>query len=677
MRGGTITLGHLVTVADVNGDGIPDLVGYGGGVQVYFGNGDGTFRPGPLSDNPNCSCLGYAVGDFNGDGKLDTLVAGWDVQAATEVFGVMFGNGDGTFTPGPLTPFPGALWAVVGDFSSDKKLDVVFTQSGDSAYPAGALLFYPGNGDGTFGTPIYSTSITPFQSTENVPVAADFNHDGNLDVALPNGSGVVVMLGNGAGGFQQSAFVSTPGPLTIVGLAAGDLNLDGNADLVAMGTEGSAEVAFVALGNGDGTFQSATSVALAGGTVTITDVNGDGKPDLVSGYAGIALGNGDGTFQKPVYWVSDGGSSPPAVVSVRSNGLLDIVSGASVLLNKGKGAYVDTPGYRLGSPVCLAVADFNGDGHPDVAYSDDSGNLRVMFGTGSVGSPLRQGPITALPGPSCITAGDFNNDGIPDVAITYGSPVGGTVGIYLGKGDGTFVAQPTVSVAGASFLCAGDFNGDGNLDLVSAYGYVMFGNGKGRLGAPRVLLSGASSLSCATGDLNGDGRADIVLYTTAHKMFVLLGNSNGTFQRQRYAHIAGGAIAIADFNGDGVPDVAAGGSGNLSIFLGNGDGTLRPGPSFPSDPAIDSMAQLVPGDFNRDGKTDLAVLNQETIASLSYVAILNGNGDGTFEDVELLGSFPPLQYLVAMDLHGQTGTGGQDLVTAGGAYLGYLINTTK
>jgi hypothetical protein len=244
-----------------------------------------------------------------------------------------------------------------------------------------------------------------------------------------------------------------------------------------------------------------------------------------------------------------------------------------------------------------------------------------------------------------IASGDFNNDGYPDLAIADDS---GTIQIFLGNGDGTFTTGASINpfVSGGSglgvSLATADFNGDGNLDLVVNGHYILLGNGDGTftVGTPAPSVVGSDA---KVADFNHDGKADIVVFTGDSDFQVLLGNGDGTFTVGPVTGSSGAGIffAVGDFNGDGIPDIAVtGGFGlGVQILLGNGDGSFEDGsicnepctgsngngPSYLNGAGLDA-AGLAVGDFNGDGKADLAVsdLMNHTIT------ILTGNGDGTF-----------------------------------------------
>src|SRR6266700_577854 len=253
-------------------------------------------------------------------------------------------------------------------------------------------------------------------------------------------------------------------------------------------------------------------------------------------------------------------------------------------------------------------------------------------------------------GPSGIAVGDFNGDGKLDLAVVnFGD---WNVYVLLGNGDGTFQAARSVYFAsGGGFpwsIAAGDFNGDGKLDLaVSNYGSnsvsVLLGNGDGTFLPPLITPVGANPWYFAVGDFNGDGKLDLAVAdygcpldcnsSPSNTVTVLLGLGNGTFQPAPSLTVGNGpaGVAVGDFNGDGRQDLAVANvnDNTLSVLLGNGDGTFQAPHTF-ADPGMTHPYFVAVGDFNGDGKPDLVVTNH----LFTTTSMLLGNGDGTFQPAQ-------------------------------------------
>ncbi len=289
---------------------------------------------------------------------------------------------------------------------------------------------------------------------------------------------------------------------------------------------------------------------------------------------------------------------------------------------------------------------------------------------------------------SNVAGGDFNNDGIPDFVVTAGS----TVYVLAGNGDGTY--QPAYGSAGPANsvinrINVADFNNDGNLDLIingkiGTTGFVatMLGNGNKSFQAPVVTnYSGPASAYTVVGDFNRDGVLDVALIW-AGGIKTMLGNSNGTFQSPINSYfstyVGENGIAIADFNGDGIPDLvitandpsSTNGFAFVGVCLGNGDGTFQDIVQVAGSGAnyVGAITAAI-ADFNGDGKLDIATAIQTAgpvIEGLINISL--GNGDGTFDAGV---SVPNVPLVTTPLLVGDFNADGNlDLATGGYFYYG-------
>jgi hypothetical protein len=563
------------------------------------------------------------LGDVNGDGRLDLITANFDSSTAS----VLLGNGNGTFqTKTDFVTGTNPQSVALGDVNGDGRLDLITANSGSAT----ASVFL-GNGTGTFGAKTdFSTGTTP----RSVKLA-DVNGDGTLDIVTANqgSQNVSLLLGTGDGSFARKEDLSTIINSQPTSVTLGDVNRDGKLDIVTGSSSGSN--AGLRLGNGDGTFRALSTVTTGNAqpSVTLGDVNGDGKLDGVFTKNGdqvhVALGNGDGTFQ--AISSSYMGTNPRSVTlgDVNGDGKLDLVT-----VN-------------------------NGSANASVRLGDGNGTFEasVTFATGTYDSTVF----------GAATLGDVNGDGRLDL-ITANSGAN-TVSVLLGTGGSAiwanFSPQQTLTTgASPRSVAMGDVNNDGKLDLITA-NYdgstvgVLLGSGNSTFQTQVTYASGTNPLAVTLADVNSDGKLDIIAANSeAASVSVLLGSGTGTFSTKTdfTTGTTPSGVTLGDVNGDGRLDLITAnyGSANASVLLSNGDGTFRAKSDWTTGVQPRSV-QL--SDVNSDGKLDLITAN----FSSNTASVLLGNGDGTFQTQATYATGSQPIFVTLGDVNGD---GRLDLITA-------------
>lgn len=322
------------------------------------------------------------------------------------------------------------------------------------------------------------------------------------------------------------------------------------------------------------------------------DFDGDGIPDLVtinrnSNAASVLLGKADGTFITPPKTIITTGTTPQAAAAgdFNQDGKLDLAvviqspANAVILIGNGDGTFqLTVSSFSVGgSPSSVVALDFNADGNLDLTVANNLG-VRLLAGAGN-GTFTTGALLTALSNPQFVTAGDFNQDGRPDLVAANLSA--NQISLFLANTSGGFNAAQNLTVAsGSNNIAVGDLDLDGDLDL---------------------------AVSCAF----------------ANTASILLGNGTGGFAAAINQNNLGNppnAVAIGEFDGDGLPDlvVANSASAALVILKGNGNGMFSAGTSVS---LTGTSTQIVVGDFNQDGKSDIAA----NVPAGNQVAILLNN----------------------------------------------------
>jgi hypothetical protein len=590
----------------------------------------------------------------------------------------------------------GSNWTVAtGDFNGDGRPDVIL---------AGleALLLYPGRGDGTLAPPVnLNVSFMPFAAA-----AGDFNGDGYTDLAVtvyyPDGNAgtLEIMLGKGNGTFAPPMPVALPSPELSYPLVA-DFNGDGIPDILVWGSTG----AVVAVGNGDGTFQTPVAVSNLDSVsgLALGDFNGDGYIDIATipvftegSNILLQFGNGKGAFPKSekisVGLNNIGYLSGIASGYFNADHRLDLVVGGSegyaILLGTG-GGHFSSPRSYLDAAGSVFVADINGDGVSDLIFTDSADNVGLGYALGNGDASFQPATFTYQLVTSLALA-DFNGDGITDVVgLMDPNLEASAMTVILGSQAGLLTA-PVLPNIPSWGLVSGDFNGDGHPDLAASGFQWIFGPGDSGacdeihilLGNGRGGFTPSQTFGCYTvggvggmvvGDFTGDGVPDLATTpNAADHIAIYPGMGDGTFGAPFTLELSHdlGAMAAGDFNRDGKLDLAVvsigarpARQGSLFILLGNGDGTFQPAKSYAAGQVPSAIAE---GDLNGDGITDLVVANYES----RNLSVFYGKPDGTFQPaLTISDGYPPSAVQIA-DLNGD-GLG--DIVVVDG-YVSVFLN---
>lgn len=585
-----------ILIADLNGDGKQDLaVANTGGnsITVLLGDGTGGFAPAAfLPATAGVFPAALVAGDFNGDGKVDLAVANTGSNDVT----VLLGDGDGKFRMGAVYAAGSEPVSIsLIDFNGDGRPDLMV------ANRSGEISLLLGGGDGSFQLAgKYAGGAEP-----SGIVVADFNGDGRADIAVSNAASrdgapsTRVLLASSAP-LASAATATTlnagPSPSTlgdVVTLSATVTPADATGKITF--TDGATPLGTATLAGGKAAF--ATTLLTAGTHALRATYGGDSTHAPSSTTAAV--------FQAVNAAPSPGFSNPIRTFPAD------------------------------GSASAIVIGDFNGDGRADLAVSNPGMNaVSILLGIGD-GTFITTSQYSVSSGAGPIAVADVNGDGLQDVVV--GSAL--AVDVLLGDGHGMFTAVKSNSIAGpATSIVTADFNGDGKPDIAFANGSnkvtVMLGNGDGTFQPPTSLTGDANFVAIASADLKNRGVADLVV-----PGFVFLGNGNGTFQTAQAFAATGSspaAIATGDFNGDGNVDLAIANRGNpatcVSVALGNGDGTFR-SPASPAPACAELPRSIAVVDLNGDKRLDLVVVNDQS----SRVTAMIGLGDGSFR---LAGSLP-------------------------------------
>lgn len=523
--------------ADLNGDGHVDLV-TGPGVNVLWGKGDGTFTQGPYY---NLMTTSAAIGDFNHDGHLDIATNDASFGSTSGLY-LLWGGAGGTFAAPKRISTLQFFQIQAADLNHDGYLDLVASYF-SGANGSGPNAVFTNQKNGTFSNPKLFASANLLGSPFWL---ADFNRDGYLDLA----EGVTISYGAAGATFQvpqitQSAFASNT--------AVGDFNNDGIDDAATINSSTGTVSVFTGSGKGYLNAAKSYSTGIVGGVVSVSDIDGNGAPDIVVTRSGnspssapndlsVLLNRGDGTFGSAISSkvlgtpVAYSNNSQVYAVDVNHDGKSDLVGDWGVALGNGDGTFsAPKPWPSQVSPIAgIAVGDFNRDSNLDVVVgnfalsSTTPTYIYTLFGDGKGGFTIAHKELlnythTML---HALTVADMNNDGALDLIYNYSAtPSAGSynrVVVETNDGSGNFgnATGQRVPFNGYGYqnLLIGDFNRDGNMDVLdltvmnSASSFpdseLLSGQGDGTLAAPQYVPLQMFNGSLI--DINGDGALDVV-----------------------------------------------------------------------------------------------------------------------------------------------------------------------
>ena len=700
-------------------------------------NGDGTFAAAVTTPTVSGSCSPtFVVGDLDGDGNTD--IVEYD---GGSTFNVLLSQGDGTFLPSAQGTF--ALTLPAGATGLTGGTGVLNATSGfidlvvvDNNVPSD-IVWYAGNGDGTFGDgsgTIASASFATFTPDPNFAdegagfgvIIEDFDGDGTVDVAEndENTGQLVVYLSSASTPYQGTGTVTPDGNYDECSDTAGSLT--GPSGLPAVIETNCNDNTITVYNNNGAGFSEGVyyPAAVAAGTTvyvypegaTIADVNGDGNGDVVivnddSSDVTILMGNGDGTLQLASVGYATGGFpyDPAIVTDLNGDGLADILvadDNQSLVWMAGfgdgtfqasKNFYAPLPGNAsYGYSNSQASGDFNGDGFADLVVTNyDSGNTAglTVYLSNPDGS-LQPGVNYGAGDIGYVTVGDFNGDGIWDIAA---SNYDGTVLTFRGIGNGSFIQGPSYS-AGSELegITNGAFNtstGVAGFNDIAVVGYssgvallINDGSGGFSVSSPVSLTSGGCEIAAGTLNAPTDTNLDVaVAECGGSQVGVLLNDGTGVLTAAPDVSVGSYpyGIALADIDGDHIVDIAtSSGSQNIAVALGTGSGAFGTAMLMPSSTVIATSpsfynpypTEIQITDVDGDQVPDLVYTNSD----YSTVGVMFGTGSGSSTTPYFFDpvEFPTGQYAYGVSIADVNGDGAPDAGVAPDDFAGasVLIN---
>jgi len=649
-------------------------------VSLLLNNGDGGFTEHTLFNSTNTFTYSTAVGDFNGHEGIAITNNG------SPTVTVLLGNGDSSFATNTFTASFDPTSIMAADVNGDGRQDLVL---GDAS--TGHILVMVAQSSGNVDFSVANNETFSAGFTDGIIQTANLAGNSRADLVVNDGSQIEVFLANSGGTFNASGNQTFSTANSFASLVIGDVDLDGDGypDIVVTGQEipvsnaptgsttnyyyGSASV-YLNNPNASGTFDTTSNQTFFDGgdgsaQSFLADVNGDGNLDLLTtsdGRLSVTLGNGNGSF-----------------ISQRIS-------------------------YANSWAASMVVGDFTGDGQPDLALLGDDDGFGVSYRNtvsvllANVNGTLSP-PETFYAGyaPETLVTADFSGDGLPDLAdvnrnsiqllLANASNANATGSLGF---NGSLSYSDSGVINGANdppSMAIGYFNGDSTPDLVAIHesddvpnglSLITFNSVSNTFSPTTLLTSGIEPYRVAVGDFTGDGKEDIaVIDANSHRVFVFLGNGDGTFKAPIESATLGAEnlpnnILAGNFEGGAQDSIAVafpGSTGPMEILrVNNISGTY----SISTTKLVGVYSYcMAAGVLNGDGDADLV------IGDGNSVSILLSNGDDTFQAPQEVGSFNFVVTSVAVADF--SGDGMPDIAAAGycknspyGSEASIIINTT-
>ncbi len=625
-----------VHAEDFNGDGKVDLLSLRN-ARMSLGNGDGTFQPSFPATSISAGFDNGVVADFNLDGIPDYVAARAAGSSDTRKFYVALGNGDGTFQSslGAISPNQFYQYTDIrtADFNNDGYPDLIARAAIERF--TDVYLNDPAN-PGVFSQSF--RAVTTVQGVNalgyrHTITTGDFDSDGLIDfVTVDQVAGQPQKLqtfsGDGTGhftitdesfAFDDAMFAEFNFYYPEV-LQSGDVNGDGNLDVVSFGRVGF----IVHIGAGNGSFTSVDHYPIE--TINqldksgdLIDFNQDGHLDLVQHAPqetlSIRLGKGDGTFSEPQRVGTHGVGGVLTFADFDNDGHLDM---ATVMHEAGSGAYVNDDvvfffGTRNGLVDQLAV-DLDGDGNEEVLAINDANDRLKIFAGDNLDRLNRQNDLLTGRAPQAVATGDLNGDS--QLEIITANRAGRSISVFSGSLASGYTSSEILVGSAPIDVLTRDINGDGHVDVlvlddVANAVWVLSGSASGVLSAPVSIALGDKPGKFTVADATGDGQLDAVItLLESNRLMILPRIGVQPVSPPIYVSVSDSPsdVQVTDLNADGNPDLATTlpGSNVLSVLYGRGNNQFARAQNIAVG---DKPTRVTLADADEDGRSDLIVAN--------------------------------------------------------------------